>query len=156
MGDPDTEGPGRRARPGPVRRLLLRRRVAATLLAVYTLALLVVVLEPFPRLADGSIGVGYRLLHELGAPAWIGPDDVEAALNVALFVPIPVLGAFLAPRLSWVGWAGLVLLASVAIEVLQLVVLPGRDPAVHDVLANTVGGLVGALVGRRARTWASE
>ncbi|MGN6131709.1 MAG: VanZ family protein [Nocardioidaceae bacterium] len=156
MGDADMDGPERFGRPGLVRRLLLRRRVAAALLALYSVALLVVVLEPFPRLADDSVGVGYRLLHALGAPAWVGPGDVEAGLNVALFVPVPVLGAFLAPRVPLLGWAGLVLLASATIELLQLVVLPGRDPAVHDVLANTLGGLVGAFLGRRARAWAPE
>ncbi len=135
-----------------VARLLLRRRVAAGLLAVYSVALLVVVLEPFPSLANGSIGLTYRVVHALGAPGWVGPNDVEFALNIVLFVPVPLLGSFLFPRLAWEAWVGVVLLASGAIEYVQLLVLPGRSPALHDIVANTLGGVIGALLGRWARS----
>ncbi len=64
-------------------------------------------------------------------------------LNVALFLP---LGLALC---SWFGrWGNAVLIGSavsLVIELLQFIV-PGRDPSVRDVIANTIGTAIGALI----------
>jgi hypothetical protein len=68
----------------------------------------------------------------------------DAVLNVLLFLP---LGAALA--LVGVGIRGAVaasLAVSVVVEVLQWGIVPGREAAVTDLLTNTVGGGLGALL----------
>ncbi len=140
--------PGRHPRGAAVARLLLRRRVSAVLLAVYGVAVVLVVFEPFPSAANGSVDVLYRLVHALGAPDWVGPGDVEFGLNIVLFAPLTLLGTLLFPRLTWEAWVGLALLVSGAIEYSQLILLPDRSATVTDLVANTLGGLLGALLGR--------
>ena len=80
-----------------------------------------------------------------------GPmTGVDLVGNLLLFIP---LGAGLAvagiTRRRTVQAGAL---ASVAIELLQLTVIPGRDPSLVDVFANTLGTLAGALVGAHWRT----
>jgi hypothetical protein len=74
----------------------------------------------------------------------------DVLLNVALFMP---LGAALSLRgrsLSFV--ALLALLLSSVIELSQFSI-PGRDPTFGDVVSNTLGAVLGALLVRRASSW---
>jgi hypothetical protein len=85
----------------------------------------------------------HRLLPDaLGSPSGLA--------NVALFVPFGFFLAWATSRV--VRSAAVVVATTTAIEASQGLVLPGRDCSVADVLANTVGGLVGiavaVLVGR--------
>ena len=76
--------------------------------------------------------------------------SADFLLNIALFMP---LGAALARQgrpAARVAWYAALL--STAIELSQFFI-PGRDPSVGDVLANTSGAVLGALVVLRARTW---
>src|SRR5690349_4715229 len=79
-----------------------------------------------------------------------GPvTGVDIIGNILLFVPLGVglaVAGLARKRTVQVG-----ALASVAIELLQLAVIPGRDPSLVDVIANTVGTLAGAFVGARWR-----
>jgi glycopeptide antibiotics resistance protein len=68
----------------------------------------------------------------------------ESVLNVLLFVPLGAALAIL--RLSLPRAALLGLLASTAIELLQLYVVPGRFAQLQDILANTLGAAAGALL----------
>ncbi|KQO62319.1 VanZ family protein [Curtobacterium sp. Leaf261] len=97
-------------------------------------------------------------LHRHGVPGWFDYDVVEFSANVLLFVP---LGAFVTSVLGrplW--WAGGVvgLAASLLVEFTQAVWLTGRTASAADVLANTLGALLGgalvtvALRRRRPRT----
>lgn len=68
--------------------------------------------------------------------------SADVLLNIALFVP---LGAALA--CLGMGRVGALLVGaalSVAIELSQATLIAGRDPALGDVLANSLGSLVGA------------
>jgi VanZ like protein len=73
---------------------------------------------------------------------------VDAVLNIVLFVPLGVGLAMLGLRAGSSTLIGCVL--SVAIESLQFFVIPGRDSTLRDVLTNTLGALVGALLVRHA------
>ncbi|HKS05748.1 MAG TPA: VanZ family protein [Gemmatimonadaceae bacterium] len=71
--------------------------------------------------------------------------SVDVLLNILLFAPF---GAGMA--LAGVPWrraAGIVVGFTVAIEVLQFAVIPGRDASLGDILANSVGGIAGLVVG---------
>lgn len=71
--------------------------------------------------------------------------DADTALNIAFFVPLGAALALLLP-LRWAP-ASVLLAAAVSftVEVAQTV-LPGRVSDPNDVIANTVGALVGTVV----------
>ena len=70
----------------------------------------------------------------------------DAILNFVLFLPLGLAIAWNGLPAVRAGIFG-VLLATV-IEVVQTV-LPGRDPALSDIILNGVGALAGGLIGRR-------
>ena len=70
---------------------------------------------------------------------------VEMAANVLLFVPVALLFAAAAPRLSGVRVWLVCTATSAAVEVAQLV-LPGRQPTVRDVVLNSAGAAIGVLL----------
>jgi hypothetical protein len=74
---------------------------------------------------------------------------VDFLLNVLLFVPLG-----LGLRLAGVSGRGAVLaalVATVTIEALQLQIVAGRDASLGDLLSNTAGGALGALLAVRWR-----
>ena len=79
-------------------------------------------------------------------PDWFGYAALEFSANIALFVPLGFLIFFLLPRSRW--WLALLVCPalSIVIEVIQGLALSQRFATVSDVVANTLGGLVGALV----------
>lgn len=76
------------------------------------------------------------------APEWVRPEDYGVLLNVLLFVPVGVLLAAATGRAWWLVTL-VCLVGSVVIEVSQARWLE-RDGDWTDVVANTLGGLVGA------------
>ena len=83
-------------------------------------------------------------------PGRIGPEHYGVLLNLLLFVPFGVLGRLVARRTWWVVVAALV--ASSVIELSQWRWLE-RDGSWADVVANTCGSLVGAVV---VRLWSPD
>ncbi|MEZ4586449.1 MAG: VanZ family protein [Gemmatimonadales bacterium] len=69
---------------------------------------------------------------------------VDLALNLALFLPLGVAAFLNGHRLPRIALLGLLL--SLLIETLQAALIPGRDPALRDLLANTAGAAAGAVV----------
>ncbi len=76
-----------------------------------------------------------------GALSW---TETEVLANVALFVPLGFLLALAFARV----WPAVTacLVASAGIEWAQAAYLPSRVPSSADVLHNTAGGLVGAVL----------
>lgn len=74
----------------------------------------------------------------------------DGILNVLLFFPLGGAIAWSGRPVVAAGLFGL-LLASV-IEIAQTI-LPGRDPALSDILLNAAGALAGAIVARRRRVF---
>ena len=58
-----------------------------------------------------------------------------------------LLGSLLWPRPSWRDWTAVGFVASFLVEVVQAVALGGRSATHADVVANTLGTLLGALLG---------
>ncbi|WP_134767356.1 VanZ family protein [Nocardioides sp. 1609] len=78
--------------------------------------------------------------------SWLTYDRAELLANIALFVPVGVfLLLLVGTRFWWVAGIGGFLMTS-AIETAQRSI-PGRVPDERDLLANTVGALVGIAVG---------
>ena len=69
---------------------------------------------------------------------------MEFLCNVVLLVPFAVLGSLVLPRWSWQDWTAWGFLLAGAVELTQGLVLSGRDASYADVVANTLGALLGA------------
>ncbi|MBD8078596.1 VanZ family protein [Cellulosimicrobium arenosum] len=126
--------------------------------AVYLAAVLVVTLWPSPQSTDapGWATATLDVLQGLGIPLTL--PVLEASANVVMFGPFGLLGLPLllgsaarrgTPALGAWRAVGLVTLAGAALSaVIELAqnLLPGRVPTVQDVVLNTAGALLGALV----------
>jgi VanZ family protein len=124
------------------------RRIAAVLLVLYGASVLFVVAWPTP-VDDGSRGLIYRVLrtlHRHGLPAFVDYNVIEFSANVAMFVPLGLLIALLFGPRWW--WAAVFVCAalSISIELYQHLLLPDRYATVRDVVANSTGGAVGAVL----------
>ncbi len=127
------------------------RPVASVLLAIYAFVVLWLVFEPIPHTAVGSVLFGERVLAAVGLGGLVPGVAIEFAWNVLMFVPMTFLGSALTSKLTWEQWTGIGLLASSAIEFAQFFVLPDRSATVVDLVSNTLGALLGAILAARLR-----
>jgi glycopeptide antibiotics resistance protein len=86
--------------------------------------------------------LGFFSRHE--STDWITYDRVEFAANIAMFVPIGVFLLLLFGRRLW--WLAILLGIALtgSIEFAQLF-LPERYPDVRDLVANTIGTVIGVF-----------
>lgn len=123
-------------------------RILLSLLVLYLVALALVVLWPTP--VDQSSGKQLSLilgwLHEHGIPRWFNYALVEWLSNVVMFLPLGFLVAQLFKKWRILKTTTLGFALSAAIESAQLVFFAQRSASVLDVLANTLGTLVGASI----------
>ncbi|WP_052207517.1 VanZ family protein [Sinomonas humi] len=69
---------------------------------------------------------------------------MAAAANVAVFVPVGfLLAVLLRPGFRWAAVV-LCFLLTTSIEIVQALLLPGRDGNARDIITNTLGGAIGA------------
>ena len=124
------------------------RRAARWLAAAYLVTLAAIAFWPSPvdRGAHRPITSILARLHAHGMPGWIDYGLVEFTANIVLFVPVGLLGVVLLGSARW--WVAVLagFAASGLIELGQLVFLPARYATVMDVLANTSGAALGALL----------
>ncbi len=111
-----------------------------------------------PCILSGLFIAFFTLRPAGEGPAGLRPGGyllTDLILNVILFAPMGLaLGlAGARPRSA----AAIGLLASAAIELAQLSWIPGRDASLHDIVTNTAGTWLGALIvahwGARTRLW---
>ena len=118
-----------------------RRKRARALAALFVAAILIVTLAPS----------GGPTEPRTMACVWCGARaTADVILNLVLFIP---LGVALAIWLT--GWWRPALIGAVltvGIEAAQLLV-PGRDTNVDDILANTLGCILGVALTRTVRLW---
>ncbi len=119
------------------------RRVLRGAFVAYLVVLLYLVLSPQPDAPGTAITGVVDLLRSVGFPR-VTPSQVEVGLNVVLFVPLGLLGSLLWRRVPWWAWAGVGLALTGAIEGFQGAFLASRVASWSDVVANTLGALVGA------------
>lgn len=108
----------------------------AVFIAILIIALLPSATGPSPPFSF-EIGTGRR---------WLA----DGILNVALFVPLGLALAWNSGSPISVAICGL--LFSSLLEIAQIKV-PGRDPALADIVFNTLGAAMGAFIGRSHRFW---
>jgi hypothetical protein len=125
-----------------------QRRIAGWLLALGGLAVLVIAFWPTPIDAGiaGSLRTWLAGLQSAGGPEFLRYGAVEFAANIAFFVPVGfVLAVLLPPRRRWLSPV-ICFLLSLGIELGQAVLASGRLGDVTDLVANTLGGLIGAVL----------
>jgi glycopeptide antibiotics resistance protein len=122
------------------------RRLAGVLLVIYLLVVAFIVFLPTAGIASGSVHRIWSALHAVGAPDWVTPNGVEFLTNVLLFIPLSFLGHTFRPHWAWGRWLLAGLTGTLLIEAVQMVLLPDRSAALIDVVANTLGSLLGYAV----------
>ncbi|MGH7680046.1 MAG: VanZ family protein [Gemmatimonadaceae bacterium] len=108
------------------------------IVAAGTLLIVVATLTPGTYIASSS-----RVCLVCGVQG-----GVDVILNVLLFLPLGVGLSQL--RLRVPAALALILGTTLSIELLQVLVIPGRDASLGDVVMNSVGGLLGLYAGRGA------
>lgn len=129
-----------------------QRRVGAplVLLILYTLFIAAITLTP-QQLGTGPgtlIGHALDIFAAHQETSWLTYERVEKLGNVAMFIPFGFFAALHFGRRRW--WLGFVFGASfsAAIEIFQGTVLTQtRFATVSDLVTNTLGAGIGALLG---------
>jgi glycopeptide antibiotics resistance protein len=126
----------------------VRQQLGLVLVMAYGLVVILATMWPTP-LDQGfasSINRLLAVLHRNGVPEWFGYSKLEFTANVFMFVPLGFLVSMLLPVRVW--WLALVICPglSVAIELTQAFALSARFATVSDVVSNSIGALIGALV----------
>jgi glycopeptide antibiotics resistance protein len=93
-----------------------------------------------PRVTDYDV---LSLTTWLDPATWSRGISIEFVANILLFVPLGLMLRLALPRATWLGAAALGGATSIAIEVLQVWTPRVSDP--RDLVANTLGALIGAL-----------
>jgi VanZ family protein len=127
---------------------LIRLAIGGSLLALYMLAVLGATMWPTPLDTnyESTIAHVLDLLHRHGLPGWFGYARLEFTANILMFIPLGFLVALTLPRRSW--WLALLMVPafSFGIEMVQGAFLAARFASGWDVLANTIGGCLGAAL----------
>jgi hypothetical protein len=124
-----------------------RQRWLATGLAAYVVLLAIALLAPTSAVQSEMASWVARLGTAVGfAPETATQSRAEFICNALILMPVSALGSLVWPRTSWRLWTAYAFVASCCVELVQGVILPGRTLDTDDVVANTLGGLGGALV----------
>jgi len=125
----------------------VREWLAVTLLAATVSLVLALTMGPTPldQGFESTVDRLLAILHRNGVPAWFGYNKLEFSANVLMFIPLGFLISTLLPVRVW--WLALIAtpILSIAIELTQATLLTARFATVADVLANSIGGLIGAI-----------
>ncbi|ANH38216.1 VanZ like family protein [Nocardioides dokdonensis FR1436] len=123
-----------------------RRRLAVAL-GAYCLFIAAIVLLPTGAVPSAVVTHVAGLADAMGTPARLTAGArIEFGLNALMVVPISALGGLLWPRWNWRDWTAAAFVASASVELIQGLFLPDRSATFVDVCANTLGGLMGALL----------
>lgn len=126
------------------------RRLGTAVAAVLALLLALVLLWPDGYVVNRAVVRVYVFFLERGMPQAVTPEHYATLLNVLAFVPLGWLGvAALRRRIvtTVLVLGGL----SALVELVQLLPLLGREASVLDVVCNTGGALLGAVLGSLTR-----
>jgi glycopeptide antibiotics resistance protein len=125
------------------------RRHAGPLLLIYLVVLAVVLFSPSNSAQTSAVDWVARLLSHLGLGfAYRLFGWVEFGENILIIAPVTFFASLLRPRYTWLEWTAMGFLAALVVEVVQSLALPGRVASFSDIVANTLGALLGAVVAR--------
>jgi VanZ family protein len=120
---------------------------ARILLAVYSALLAIALFSPSSEHQSSAVAHLGSVLSSLGMPSrLVTYPRLEVVMNAAIIAPVTFLGSFSFPSWSWRDWTAAGFLVAVVVELAQGLLLPDREATFSDIVANTMGALVGALV----------
>ncbi|MET0736207.1 MAG: VanZ family protein [Microbacterium sp.] len=126
-----------------------RRRsttVAAALLALPILAALALITVTPEHIDEVRPDIVFGLVQwaqdHLGMH-WLSPARAERVGNVLLYIPIGVLAYLILPRRAWFAALMVGPLLSASVEAFQWLFLPDRTASIGDVVANSLGAMIG-------------
>ena len=123
------------------------RAAAGVALAAWLVVLTVTLLSPSAAGPSWLVETTAVAMDRFGVPeALAATSRVEFGLNVVAFVPLSLLGTAVWPMSTWRDWTAVGFAASFFVEVVQAVALDGRSATHSDVVANTLGASVGAVL----------
>jgi glycopeptide antibiotics resistance protein len=126
----------------------MRQQLGWILVFAYGFVVLLATMWPTPLDLGyaASINRVLDVLHRNGVPEWFGYTKLEVSANVLMFVPLGFFVSMLLPVRGW--WLALIICPglSVAIELTQAYALSARFATVSDVIANSTGALIGAVL----------
>jgi glycopeptide antibiotics resistance protein len=123
------------------------RRGLMAVLVVYSAVLAVALLAPTSGTQSGMASWVSDLGVWVGfSPAMASQARAEFLCNVAILAPVSALGSLIWPRTTWRDWTAYAFVIAVLVELTQGMVLSARTASDVDIVANTLGGLGGALV----------
>ena len=120
---------------------------------IYLTFLGLVVFWPTPVDKDFSGALKEFLLYaqqEWGT-FWLTYDSLEFTANIFLLLPMGILISASATKSNSVIFLAIAFSSVLLVEVTQKIALPERYSSVLDILANTLGILIGYLLGRLTR-----
>ncbi|GAB3807839.1 hypothetical protein GCM10028798_33010 [Humibacter antri] len=125
-----------------------RHPIISVLTLLYLAGVAMITLGPQPPVAgkDGIVMQVLRVLWEHPATDWITYSGIEFTANIAMFLPIGLFFLLLFGRRKWWLAVGIPFLMTLSIETAQIWI-PGRVSDIRDVISNTMGAIVGVLLG---------
>jgi hypothetical protein len=125
------------------------RMWSAVLLATVVIVVGIITFSPGPPDPSGQQALRSFLdqAHLHGFPRWISFNKIEFGSNILMFVPIGLFGALALPPPRWLIVPAAIM-GSLAIEITQAWGLPQRVGTPRDVIANSLGALIGYLLAR--------
>ncbi len=120
---------------------------SAVLLATVVIVVGIITFSPGPPDPSGQQALRSFLYHAHlhGFPRWISFNKIEFGSNILMFVPIGLFGALALPPPRWLIVPAAIM-GSLAIEITQASGLPERVGTPRDVIANSLGALIGYLL----------
>ncbi|MDF1605001.1 VanZ family protein [Nocardioides sp. YIM 152315] len=122
------------------------RRWLLAALAAYVALLALALLAPTSGTQSGMAS----WVRDIGVTVGFDPERATQAraeflCNALILAPVSALGSVLWPRTTWRDWTAWTFGAAVLVELAQGLLLPARTASNVDIVANTLGGLLGAL-----------
>ena len=129
-------------------RLLHRQRLWQLVLAALAIPLAFIAFWPSPvdKPVSGQLAAVLTFLHRHGIPSWFNYSFVEASANVVLFIPVGFAAALAFPSKRWWQIGAFGMLLSGCIELGQFLFFHDRFASVSDIVTNTSGAVIGALL----------
>ena len=127
-------------------------RWARPLVAIYAVLLALVLLSPSSGIQSGLVKNLVDALRWAGlSPTFVTYARAEVVMNAVILVPLTFWGSFILRRLRWQDWTAYGFVGAALVETFQGLVLPHRQASFSDIVANTTGALLGAVIGIAVR-----
>ena len=127
-------------------------RWARPLLLAYALLLVVILLSPTSDVQSSLVHTVSDVLRTFLPGHLVRGSRTEVALNAVIIAPLSLLGTLTFPRTRWQDWTAYGFVGACSVELIQGLLLPHRQASFSDIVANTAGAALGALLARRVRS----